>query len=167
AKGSKGFPNLTTSSWLWGGSPEAIAETIRVGINSGHTDTRVAQMLAFGRDQVLSRADVDNVVSYVETLSNPAAASTIPAAKLEAGKAVFAANCVSCHGETGKGNVELGAPDLTDATWIYGGDPQSIFTSVWNGRQGHMPTWESRIGPVDRKILALYLADLRSPKPKP
>jgi cytochrome c oxidase cbb3-type subunit 3 len=165
AKGGTGFPNLTTASWLWGGDPEAIAETIRVGINSSHPDSRVAQMLAFGRDQVLPRADVENVVSYVESLSDPAVATRTPPAKLEAGKAAFAANCASCHGDDGKGKTDVGAPNLTDETWIYGGDPQSIFTSVWGGRQGHMPTWESRLGAVERKILALYLVDLRSPKP--
>jgi cytochrome c oxidase cbb3-type subunit 3 len=165
AKGGKGFPDLTTASWLWGGDPETIAETIRVGINSAHSKTRVAQMLAFGRDQILSRADIENVVSYVEALSNPALATRISAVKLEAGKAAFAANCASCHGDDGKGKVDLGAPDLTDEAWIYGGDPQSIYTSVWSGRRGHMPTWENRLDAVQRKILALYLVDLRFPRP--
>jgi cytochrome c oxidase cbb3-type subunit 3 len=161
AKGSNGFPNLTTESWLWGGDPETIAETIRVGINSTHPNTRVAQMLAFGRDQVLPRADVDNVVSYVQSLSDAAAAKKISAEKLDSGRKLFAANCATCHGDDGKGKVDLGAPDLTDLNWIYGGDPQSIFTTVWHGRQGRMPAWEHRLGPIDRKILALYLFDLR------
>jgi cytochrome c oxidase cbb3-type subunit III len=164
AKGGKGYPNLTTASWLWGGDPETIAETIRVGINSTHPKTRVAQMLAFGRDRMLSPAEVDDVVGYVRTLSDPAAARQI-SAKLEAGKAVFAANCSSCHGDDGKGKAELGAPNLTGKSWIYGGDAESILTSVWNGRQGHMPAWESRLGAVERKILVLYLVDLRSPGP--
>jgi len=162
AKGGKGFPDLTASSWLWGGDPEAIAETIRVGINSNHPDTRVAQMLAFGRDQILPRADVDNVVSYVLSLSDPDAVKQVPPEKIEAGEKVFAANCSACHGDDGKGKLDLGAPDLTDKTWIYGSTPQSIFTTVWHGRQGHMPTWENRLSAVDRKILALYLVDLRS-----
>ena len=122
-------------------------------------------MLAFGRDRMLQAADVDNVVGYVQSLSDPAASRQIPPAKLEAGKEIFAANCASCHGDDGKGKLELGAPDLTDKSWIYGGDAQSILTSVWNGRQGHMPAWESRLGAVDRKILALYVVDLRSPGP--
>jgi cytochrome c oxidase cbb3-type subunit III len=164
AKGGKGFPNLTTNSWLWGGAPETIAETIRVGINSAHSDSRSSQMLAFGRDGMLSRGDIENVVAFVRSLANPAAADA-PADKVAAGKAVFAANCASCHRETGKGNTDLGAPDLTDALWIYGGDTQSIYTSVWGGRQGHMPTWEARLSPLERKILALYLVDLRGPGP--
>jgi cytochrome c oxidase cbb3-type subunit 3 len=165
AKGSKGFPNLTTSSWLWGGDPEAIAETIRVGINSAHPKTRAGQMLAFGRDRILKSDEVDNVVDYVQSLSDPNISKQVPVAKLEAGRAIFAANCASCHGDDGKGKPEVGAPNLTDKIWIYGGDAQSILTTVWNGRQGHMPTWENRLSPVERKILALYIFDLRSRGP--
>lgn len=160
ATGGKGFPNLTTKSWLWGGTPESIAETIRVGINSAHPQSRSSQMLAFGRDGVLKERDIENVAAYVRSLSNPATPDA-PVQKIEAGKAVFAANCVSCHGDDAKGNTEIGAPNLTDPFWIYGGDPQSIFTTVWDGRQGHMPTWEARLSAADRKILALYLVDLR------
>jgi cytochrome c oxidase cbb3-type subunit 3 len=162
AKGGKGFPNLTTAAWLWGGGPEQIAETIRVGVNSGHPNARSSQMLAFGRDQVLKRDEIENVVTYVRSLSAPIAAQAKAA---EAGRAVFAANCASCHGDAGKGNPELGAPDLTDNIWLYGGDEQSIYMTVWGGRQGHMPTWESRLSALDRKILALYLVDLRTVKP--
>jgi cytochrome c oxidase cbb3-type subunit 3 len=158
----KGFPNLTTDSWLWGGTPDKIAETIRVGINSTSPDSRVSQMLAFGRDGMLPRADIQNVVAYVRGLSQPTDA---PAEQIAAGKEVFAKNCASCHGEQAKGNPELGAPNLTDTFWIYGGDVTSVFASVWSGRQGHMPTWEGRLSPVDRKILALYLVDLRKPEP--
>ena len=158
AQGGKGFPILTTSSWLWGGDPATIAETIRVGINSAHPDTRVSQMLAFGRDGMLPRDDIDKVVAYVRSLSGAADASR---EQVEAGKAVFVANCVSCHGDDGKGKADVGGPDLTDQFWIYGGDLQSVFNTVWNGRQGHMPTWEARLSAVDRKILALYLVDLR------
>ena len=163
AKGGKGFPDLTTASWLWGGDPEAIAETIRVGINSSHPKSRIGQMLAFGRDRMLQPADVDNVVGYVQSLSDPAAARQIPPATLEAGKATFAATCSACHGDDGKGKRDVGAPDLTDKHSIYGSDAQSILTSVWSGRQGQMPSWEGRLSAADRKILTLYLLDLRSP----
>jgi cytochrome c oxidase cbb3-type subunit 3 len=162
ARGQSGFPNLTTTSWLWGGDPETIAETIRVGINSTHSDSRASQMPAFGRDQMIPRADLDNVVPYVMSLSGHAPAGT-SAATLAAGKAVFAANCVACHGDTGQGNKEVGAPNLTDKFWIYGGDLPSVFTTVWGGRQGHMPTWEGRLSAVERKILALYVLDRRAP----
>ena len=124
AQGTKGFPNLTTASWLWGGDPDSIAETIRVGINSAHPNTRMSQMMGFGRDQLLKKVEVDNVVAYVRSLSDPAVAKEVPAAKLDAGKVVFLANCVTCHGDDGKGKIDLGGPDLTDKFWIYGGDAE-------------------------------------------
>ncbi|TXH34192.1 MAG: cytochrome-c oxidase, cbb3-type subunit III [Rhodospirillaceae bacterium] len=162
ARGNKGFPNLTTNSWLWGGSPEAIAETIRVGINSAHPDSRVSQMLAFGRDGMLQRPDIENVVAYVRSLSHADLATDKTVAdRIAAGNTVFANNCASCHGPDGKGDPSVGAPNLTDAFWIYGGDEQTVFDTVWGGRQGHMPTWEDRLSEVDRKILTLYLVDQR------
>ncbi len=162
AKGGPGFPNLTTSSWLWGGDPAAIAETIRVGINSTHPDTRVSQMPAFGHDQMIPAADVDKVVAFVQTLSDPSAAKDAPPGQVEAGQKIFAANCAACHGDDGKGKTDLGAPNLTDKFWIYGGDKQTIINTVWYGRQGRMPTWENRLSALDRKILALYLFDQRT-----
>jgi cytochrome c oxidase cbb3-type subunit 3 len=104
---------------------------------------------------------VDSVVDYVSTLSRPTAVPPGDAAKIGEGRAVFAENCAACHGEAGTGSMEVGAPDLTDRFWIYGGDRASIFATVWNGRQGHMPSWEGRLSAVERRILALYLADLR------
>jgi cytochrome c oxidase cbb3-type subunit 3 len=163
AKGGPGFPNLTSGSWLWGGEPEKIAETLRFGINSDHPDTRISQMLAFGRDGTLSRQEVDAAAAYVRALANPSAASA--AAGVLGGQKLFEANCATCHGPQAKGSPEMGAPDLTDASWIYGGDLQSIRTSIWGGRQGHMPHWDARLSDVDRKILTLYVLDLGTPAP--
>lgn len=163
-RGGKGFPNLAGGSWLWGGAPEQIAETIRVGINSAHPDSRVSQMPAFGRDQMLTRPEIEAVVSYVRGLSDPAPA-TDQAAERAAGAKLFAANCAACHGPAAKGMIEMGAPDLSDRIWLYGGDLQSVFTTVWGGRQGQMPTWESRLSEVDRKILTLFVAGLHDAKP--
>lgn len=164
AKGGPGFPNLTTPSWLWGGKPEDIFNTIRVGINSVHKDTHVSQMPAFGRDQMLSRGEILKVVAFVYSLSNPDAKNIDPKV-VEAGMKIFAANCVSCHGEDAKGNPELGAPNLTDKFWVYGGDLETMDTTVWGGRQGRMPTWENRLSDLDRKILTLYLLDKRTATP--
>jgi cytochrome c oxidase cbb3-type subunit 3 len=158
-RGGPGFPNLAAGSWLWGGTPEAIAETIRVGINGTAKDTRASQMMAFGRDGVLQREQVLAVVSYVRSLSGQKLAEA-EQARVPAGKEIFAANCVACHGPEGKGLHDLGAPDLTDANWIYGGDEQSVFNSVHGGRQGHMPSWEGRLSPTDIKLLALYVGTL-------
>jgi cytochrome c oxidase cbb3-type subunit 3 len=163
ATGGKGYPNLTTNSWLWGGSPEQIAETIRVGINSTHPDSRTSQMPAFGHDGILQRNDIENVLAYVRSLSGTSGEA---AGDVAAGQKIFADNCSSCHGDDAKGNAETGAPNLTDQFWIYGNDPQTIFGTVWGGRQGHMPTWEARLSPVERKILALYIVDLRAPDQK-
>jgi cytochrome c oxidase cbb3-type subunit 3 len=164
ARGAKRFPDLTTDSWLWGGSPEAVAETIRVGINSPHPNSRVSQMLAFGRDGVLKHNEVESVVSYVRYLSEPDPNKPM-SETLKTGAAVFSANCASCHGETGKGNPDLGAPNITGTRWIYGSDAETIYNSVWDGRRGYMPSWENRLSPVERKILVLYLLDLRGRKP--
>jgi cytochrome c oxidase cbb3-type subunit 3 len=162
ATGGKGFPNLTADSWLYGGSPEAIAETIRVGINSAHPESRVAQMPAFGRDKILSRKEIENVTAYLQSFSNPAVQRKAIAEQIEAGRKVFAASCAACHSDNAKGKTETGAPDLTDPFWIYGGDLQSIYTTIWDGRQGRMPTWETRLSSLERKILALYIVDLRA-----
>jgi cytochrome c oxidase cbb3-type subunit 3 len=159
ARGGPHFPNLTTNSWLWGGTPEAIAETIRVGVNSPNPDTRVSQMPAFGRDSMLKRDEMENVITYVMSLSGGKA----PADKVAAGKTVFAANCASCHGPEAKGNPEVGSPNLTDHYWIHGSSEDVLYGDVWGGLQGHMPTWESRLSPLDRKILALYIVSLRRP----
>ncbi|MQP68629.1 cytochrome-c oxidase, cbb3-type subunit III [Niveispirillum sp. SYP-B3756] len=152
-RGGPGFPALASGSWLWGGAPEVLAETIRVGINSDHPETRVSQMPAFGRDQMLSRPEILAVLGHVRSLSggNPGS---------ELGRDLFAANCAACHGEDAHGAVELGAPNLTDPTWIYGGDEETIFKTIFFGRQGHMPRWDQRLSELDRKVLALYVADL-------
>ncbi len=156
ATGGPGFPNLAAKAWLWGGEPEAIEETIRVGINSANDDTRVSQMMAFGRDGVLAPPQISEVVAYVRSLSGAEG----DAARIEAGKEVFATNCVSCHGEDAKGSHDVGAPDLTDHFWIYGGDLDSVYTSVYSGRQGHMPHWDQRLSPLQVKLLTLYVHTL-------
>lgn len=162
AQGGPGFPNLAAAPIMWGDDPEIVAETIRVGINGTSPETRFAQMLAFGRDQMLGRADIDAVVAYVETLSQPDLVATADPAMLATGAELFAANCAACHGENAQGMIETGAPNLTDEHWIYGGDHSSIRSSVYNGRIGTMPSWEGRLTPTDIKLLTLYVLDLRA-----
>jgi len=159
ATGNAGFPNLTDRDWLWGGEPKAIAHSIAVGVNSpASKDTRVSQMLAFGKDGILDNDAVLAVADYVKSLSDPSWDKG-KAASVAKGREVFAANCVACHGEQGRGNPQVGAPDLADRTWLYGGDIDAIYTTIYNGRQGEMPAWEHRLGPVDRKILTVFLLD--------
>lgn len=161
ATGGPGFPDLAAKAWLWGGEPETIEETIRIGINSTNDDTRTSQMPAFGRDAMLDRTQIENVVAYVRSLSGALPAEG-NADRIEAGKQVFADNCVACHGEDAKGNRDVGAPNLTDKSWIYGGDEQSVYTTVYSGRQGHMPHWGERLSPLQIKLLTLYVHTLPS-----
>jgi cytochrome c oxidase cbb3-type subunit 3 len=160
-RGGRNYPDLTDDDWLWAGGPEGIAETMRIGINSPHPESRVAQMSAFGRDEMLDRAQVSNVAAYVFSLSHPEFSTPENVETIEAGREVFQTTCAACHGEDATGNRELGAPNLTDQYWIYGGDLQTIVSSVHGGRAGHMPTWEQRLTPAEIKILALYVDSMR------
>jgi cytochrome c oxidase cbb3-type subunit 3 len=155
--GGPGYPSLVDESWLWGGDPAAVMETIRVGINSTHPETRVAEMLAFGRDGILSREEILDVVAYVQSLSGGGSAAPETVA---AGEEVFVANCVACHGEDGGGMTELGAPSLRSGHWTYGGDAATLFRTVHYGRRGWMPAWEGRLSERDRKILTAYVLTL-------
>lgn len=152
AAGGPGFPSLVDNAWLWGGSEAAIMETLRVGINSPHPESRVAQMPAFGRDALLEPAQIAAVISHVESLSK----TVLPAVDTE-GATLFAENCASCHAENGRGNIELGAPNLADRFWIYGGDRASLQKTLRNGRQGWMPNWDERMTLTERKILTVYI----------
>ena len=151
--GSKGYPNLRDDVWLWGGSLEDIRHTIEVGVRSGNPNARMSQMPAFGRDQMLTPAQVDDLTEYVVKLSGrPANAAAVARAA-----PVFAAQCVACHGETGQGNQALGAPNLTDRDWLYGSERADIRGQIWNGRGGGMPSWSSRFDPETIKALAVYI----------
>lgn len=163
--GGTTYPDLTDDDWLWGGSPEAIAETLRVGINTSHDETRFAQMPAFGTDQMLSGIEVRNVAKYVYSLSNPDYVTPEQVDQIALGEELFINNCSGCHGETGGGMQEMGAPNLTDAVWVYGGNLEDIIATVHQGRQGHMPTWDERLTPEEIKILALYVHALNVANP--
>ncbi|MCQ0972211.1 cytochrome-c oxidase, cbb3-type subunit III [Paracoccus sp. TK19116] len=158
AAGGPGFPNLVDDAWLWGGDAETIMETLRVGINSPHPETRFAQMLAFGETGILSRPQIRTVVDYVQSLSGLETRAT--PARLSEGEAIFAENCASCHGDDATGSQEIGAPNLTDDAWIYGGGDAVMFETINEGRQGWMPAWEERLTIADRMALTLYLQDL-------
>jgi cytochrome c oxidase cbb3-type subunit 3 len=162
--GGPGFPNLAAGAWSRGGDPETLARTISVGINSTISQTRIQQMLAFGRERVLDRGQMLSVTAFARSLSGQALDAR-ETAMLKAGAEVYAAHCASCHGEAGKGKRDIGAPDLTDAIWVYGGDAQSVYTSIHDGRMGHMPHWSGRLSPTDIRILALYVGTLGAAKP--
>ncbi|MGZ2406562.1 cytochrome-c oxidase, cbb3-type subunit III [Rhizobium ruizarguesonis] len=158
-KGGRDFPDLTDNDWLWGGGPEKIVQTMTVGVNTTHSQSRVSQMPAFGTDEMLNRKQVSDVAAYVYSLSNTSSEAA-DASQIAAGREVFMASCVACHGEDAKGKQDVGAPNLTDGHWIYGGGIERIVQSIHGGRQGHMPTWDERLSPAEIKILALYVNKL-------
>ncbi|MBX3532077.1 MAG: cytochrome-c oxidase, cbb3-type subunit III [Rhizobiaceae bacterium] len=155
AAGSAGFPNLNDDEWLWGGAPGDIFTTIAHGIRYGADDTtRVSEMPAFG--EMLEPAQVRQVASYVVSLSGGAHDAALAAE----GAQVFADNCAACHGDAGKGNRELGAPDLTDAIWLYGSSLDQVAAQVRTPRHGVMPGWQERLGETTVKELAVFIHSL-------
>jgi cytochrome c oxidase cbb3-type subunit 3 len=158
AGGAKGYPNLNDDDWIWGGKIEDIAETIRHGVRSADAKSRQGPVMpAFGRDGLLKAADINNVVEYVRSL---AGLSVDPKADLAAGKKVYEDNCVTCHGADGKGNRDVGAPNLTDAVWLFGNDKAAMVDGIWNGRGGIMPAWGGRLDDPTIKALAVYVYTL-------
>ena len=151
--GARGYPNLRDDVWLWGGDLNAIEHTLRVGIRSGHQNARQSQMPSFGRDQILSGEQVNDLTEYVTALSRRKASPD----SVSRAAPVFQAQCAVCHGAAGKGNQAFGAPNLTDQDWLYGGDRNSIHTQIWNGRAGVMPTWEKRFDTATIKALTVYV----------
>ena len=154
ATGSTGYPNLQDDDWLWGGSLEDIHATIAHGIRSPEDDdTRSSEMPAFGRDDILDRAQIAAVADHVLSLSGQAPAN-------EDGRAVYEENCAACHGENGEGNRELGAPNLADAIWLYGSDRDAVIETITNSRSGMMPAWSRRLTDAQIKQVALYVHGL-------
>lgn len=156
AAGSRGYPNLIDDDWLWGGSVGAIHETIRVGIRSDHPESRINDMPAFLTDGILTREQVQDVTQHVLALSGRA---NDPAAAKRGG-VIFTEQCSGCHAEDGKGMADLGAPNLTDAIWLYGGEEEDVARSIAQSRRGAMPAWEGRLDPVILKELAVYVHTL-------
>lgn len=157
ATGAKGYPNLNDDEWLWGGTLPAIHQTIEYGIRSGHPQSRENQMPAFGRDGVLTKDQVVQVADYVRSLAGLPLRQGVDVA---AGKQIYAENCSVCHGDDGKGNQELGAPNLTDRIWLFGSNDAAIIESINTGRGGVMPAWHDRLDPATIKALAVYVHSL-------
>lgn len=145
AKGAPGFPNLADKDWLYGGEPTTIQQTILHGRNG--------VMPAWGK--VLGKSGVENVVAYVMSLSG-----MVSKEAGAAGEATFKQICSACHGPDGKGNHALGAPNLTDRTWLYGGSRGILTQTVSYGRQGHMPAWQDFLGADKVHLAAAYVYSL-------
>jgi len=157
AAGAKGYPNLNDDDWLWGGSLEQISQTIQFGARSGNPKGHEGQMLAFGRDGILKPEEVVTVANYARSLSG---LSTEIGFNMATGKKIFEDNCAACHGKDGKGNQEMGAPNLTDQIWLYGSDQAAIVETITNGRAGVMPAWADRLDSVTIKALTVYVHSL-------
>ncbi|MER9714488.1 cytochrome-c oxidase, cbb3-type subunit III [Mesorhizobium sp. M0174] len=155
AQGSKGFPNLNDDDWLWGGKAEQIQQTITHGIRfASDPDTRLSEMPAFG--DIITADQIAQVSAYAAGLSGKVQDASL----IKPGAKVFAENCVACHGDNAKGNKELGAPDLTDAIWLYGSGEAAIAAQVRAPKQGVMPAWGGRLGETKVKELAVYIHSL-------
>jgi len=143
-----GYPNLLDDDWLWGGAIEEIAYTVEHGIrNEQSFDARWSQMPAFGADEILNDEEIEQVVAYAMSLSDPESDGTTVAgheyetALAAAGEELYLGQCSACHLEDGTGDQFQGAPNLTDAIWLYGGSQERITETVTYSRFGVMPAW--------------------------
>lgn len=150
AKGAVGFPNLTDDAWLHGGEPETIKDTILNGKNG--------MMPPMGAAVGDAQA-VDDVATYVLSLSVSDSVSVN-----QNGKAKYEAICAACHGVDGKGNPALGAPNLADNTWLYGGSRAAITKTIMEGRQGMMPAHKEFLGEDKVHLLSAYVYSLSQQK---
>jgi len=152
--GARGYPNLVDNKWLWGGSLDQIALTIAHGARAGDDAGHQGSMPAFGRDGLLKPDEISTVADYVRSLSG---LPTTPGADLARGAKIFADNCAVCHGPEGKGNREVGAPNLTDNIWLYGPEKRTIMEGIINGRGGVMPAWGGKLDDATIKALTVYV----------
>jgi cytochrome c oxidase cbb3-type subunit 3 len=152
AAGSAGYPNLNDDDWLWGGDLKAIEFTITHGTRQpGERQTRISQMPAF--EGILTAQQAGQVADHVLALTGKARGNA-------AGAQLFADNCAVCHGPTGEGSRQLGAPNLADAIWLYGDTKDAVARQIMAPRHGVMPAWRTRLDPVTIKMLAAYVHSL-------
>jgi cytochrome c oxidase cbb3-type subunit 3 len=155
AAGAVGYPNLLDDDWLWGGDFENIAYTVRHGIrNEEDWDARYSEMTAF--DDILSNAEIDAVVQHVLAISGQPHDAT----GARAGAELFLDNCAACHGDEGRGNRDLGAPNLTNNLWLYGGDAATLEETIRYARFGVMPPWGNRLSEAEIRAVTAYVHQL-------
>ncbi len=156
-RGAKGYPMLADDVWLWDGTLGGIEATVRHGIRHYEDpDTRSNAMPAFGRDGLLTPKEIDDLVQYVVNVSGRDA----DMAAVNRAAPIFAQQCVTCHGADAKGNRSLGAPNLTDDEWLFGGEPRDIQQTIYSARNAHMPAWQGRLDDATIKALAVYVHSL-------
>jgi len=155
-QGVKGYPALVDDAWLWGGTLDDISKTLHHGIRSTHPETRISLMQAYGELDVFNRDQISDLTEYVVSLSGRDA----NAEAVERAAPLYQQQCVSCHGVEGKGDRLQGAPDLTDAIWLYGGERNDIRQTIHSGRQGVMPYWTERLTDEQITALSVYVHSL-------
>jgi cytochrome c oxidase cbb3-type subunit III len=151
--GNPGYPNLSAGSWIWGGRPEDIEQTLLYGIRSGHDEARDSQMPSFGRDGTLTPAQIHLLVKHVNGLFKQEPQD-------EEAHNLFIEHCASCHGNDGGGNREVGAPALNRAIRLYGYSDEIVYDVIYNGRGGVMPYWTGRLSNETIKQLVVYVHQL-------
>lgn len=158
-----GFPSLADDDWLWGGKLADIRQTIQHGVrNTEDEAARTTMMPRFLADGLLNAAQVNDVAEHVLSLSGRAGDT----AAAQRGAAAFTENCASCHGNDGRGNRELGAPNLADQVWLFGGDKAAVVQSISYARAGVMPAWGERLDPAVVNMLTLYVHALGGGEPE-
>lgn len=155
AQGFVGYPNLNDDAWLWGGSLDNIYHTIKHGVrNEDADDARYSEMPAFG--ELLEKEEIADVTQYVMSLGS----LEHDQEAAERGAVVYSDNCSACHGETGAGDPEQGAPRLNDAIWLFGGDVELITSQIEQPAHGVMPAWGLRLDDTTVKALSIYVHGL-------
>ncbi|MES0879879.1 cytochrome-c oxidase, cbb3-type subunit III [Roseibium sp. SCP14] len=152
--GAEGYPNLQDDTWIWGGTLDDIHTTLLYGIRTDNDDTRVGDMPAFGRDELLSRDEINQVSNFV---ASRAGLETDEGVDLAAGQVLYEDNCAACHGDNLEGIQEVGAPSLMSANYLYGKTLADIKEQVFNARNGVMPAWNERLDPATIKSLTVYV----------
>lgn len=154
--GAAGYPILADDDWIWGGTKDAIYTTVRYGIRSGHEEARSSEMPNFLADELLTREQIGDVAEYVLSLSS----SPNDSAAAGRGETLFAEQCSACHGEDGKGVIEMGGPNLTDHISYYGSTREAIVSQISKPQNGVMPQWVGRLDDVTIKQVSLYVHSL-------
>jgi cytochrome c oxidase cbb3-type subunit III len=155
--GAPGYPNLNDDNWLWGGTLDDIHHAIAYGIRSEHPQAHIGDMPAFGQDGLLNSIEIWAVANHVRTMSGLEAEET---ADLELGRDIYADFCAACHGASGEGDRSVGAPNLANNLWLFGGDIGSVVATIRDGRASVMPAWADRLDEVAVKSLTVYVHSL-------
>ncbi len=157
AAGTKGYANLLDDEWIWGGSLNAIAQTITYGIRDvNNEDTRLGDMAAFGQDEILTKNQIADVARYLKTLSENYLANDAA----DRGELIYAENCAACHGDKGEGVQEFGAPPLNNPIWLYGGSTPELIETITNGRAAQMPGFGHKFDENTIKKLTIFVHSL-------